>query len=36
MSVSEDVEKRESSCFVDGDVNWYSQYGKQYVDSSKN
>ena len=24
------VKKRESSCTVDGNVNWYSHYGKQY------
>ena len=31
----EDVEKRESSCTVGGNVNWYSHYGKQYGGSLK-
>ena len=35
-SVSEDVAKRELLCTVDGNINWYSHYGKQYVGSSKN
>ena len=35
-SVGEDVEKREPSCTVDGNVNWCSHCGKQYGDSSKN
>ena len=26
----EGVEKREPSCTVDGNVNWYSHYGEQY------
>ena len=34
-SVGEDVEKREPSYTVDGNVNWYSHYGKQYRGSSK-
>ena len=32
----EDVEKREPSWTVSGNVNWYSHYGKQYGDSLKN
>ena len=31
-----DVEKREHSCTVRGNVNWYSHYGRQYRDSLKN
>ena len=31
-----DVEKREPSCTVGGNVNWCSHYGKQYGDSLKN
>ena len=27
-SVAEDVEKREHLCTLDGNVNWYSLYGK--------
>ena len=30
------VEKREPSCTVDGNVDWYSHYGEQYGDSLKN
>ena len=33
-SIGEDVEKRESSCTVGGSINWCSQYGKHYGDSS--
>ena len=29
-------EKREPLYTVDGRVNWYNHYGKQYDDSSKN
>ena len=29
------VEKREPSCTVCGNVNWYSHYGRQYGDSLK-
>ena len=29
------VEKREHSCTVDGNVNWYSHYGRRYGDSFK-
>ena len=32
----QDVEKRESSCTVGGNVNWYSHYGRWYGDSLKN
>ena len=32
----EDVKKREPSYSVGGNVNWYSHYGKQYGDSSRN
>ena len=34
-SIGEDVEKREPSCTVGGSINWCSQYGKHYGDSSK-
>ena len=30
------VEKREPSCTVGGNVNWYSHYGEQYGGSFKN
>ena len=29
------MEKREPSCTVGGNVNWYSRYGEQYGGSSK-
>ena len=32
---AEDVEKKEALCIVDGNVNWYSHYGKQYGGSSE-
>ena len=35
-SIGDDVEKRELLCPVDGNVNWYNHYGKQYGNSSKN
>jgi hypothetical protein len=35
-SVGKDVEKREPLHVVGGNVNYYSQYGKQHRDSSKN
>ena len=35
-STGENVERREPSCTVGGNVNWWSNYGKQYGDSSKN
>ena len=31
----EGVEKRENSCMVGGNVNWYSHYGRQNGDSLK-
>ena len=34
--VEEDMEKRESSYTVGGNVKWYSHYGKEYGDSLKN
>ena len=30
INAGEGVEKREPSCTVGGNVNWYSHYGKQY------
>jgi len=36
INAGEDVEKRELSYTVDGNVNWYSLYGKQYGGSLKN
>ena len=35
-SVGENVEKREPSCTLGGNVNWYSHYAKQYRVSLKN
>ena len=35
MSVGEEVEKRKPFCTVGGNVNWFSDYGKQYRDSLK-
>ena len=35
ISAGEGVEKREHSCTVGGNVNWYSHYGRQYGDSLK-
>ena len=35
ISVGEDVERREPQCSIDGDVTWYSHYGKQCGVSSK-
>jgi len=35
-SVREDVEKREPSCTVGGNVNWRSYCGKLYGGSSEN
>ena len=29
------MEKKEPSCTVSGNVNWYSLYGEQYEDSLK-
>ena len=36
LSVDEDVERREFSCPVGGNGNWFSYCGKQYGNSSKN
>ena len=35
INAGEGVEKREPSYTVDGNVNWYSHYGRQYGDSLK-
>ena len=35
-SISEDVERLEPLCTVDGNVKWCIHYGKQYEGSSKN
>ena len=35
INVRESVEKRESSCTVGGNVNWYHHYGRSYGDSLK-
>ena len=35
IDAGEDVEKREPSYTVGGNVNWCSHYGKQYAGSSK-
>ena len=35
INAGEGVEKRECSCTVDGNVNWYSHYGRRYGDSLK-
>ena len=35
-NAGEGVEKKEPSCTVNGNVNWCSHYGKQYVGFSKN
>ena len=36
ISAGEDVEKREHSCTVGGNVNWYSHFVEQYGGSLKN
>ena len=36
INAGESVEKREHSCTVGGNVNWYSHYGRRYGDSLKN
>ena len=36
ISAGEGVEKRECSCTVGGNVNWYSHYERWYGDSLKN
>ena len=35
INAGEGVEKRENSCTVGGNVNWYSHYGRQYGESLK-
>ena len=35
INAGEDVEKREHSCTVGGNVSWYSHYGRWYGDSLK-
>ena len=35
ISVGKDVEERKPLSIVDGNVNWYSHYGKEYVNSFK-
>ena len=35
ISAGEGMEKREPSCTVGGNVNWYNHYGEQYGGSSK-
>ena len=35
-NAGEDGEKREPSCAVGGNVNWYNHYGKRYEGSSEN
>ena len=35
INAGENVEKREPSCTVGGNVNWYSHYGEQYGDCLK-
>ena len=35
-NASEDVEKKEPLCTVDGIINWYRHYEKQYGGSFKN
>ena len=36
VNAKEDMEKREPSCTVGGNINWYSHYGERYEDSFKN
>ena len=36
VNAGEDVEKREPSCTVGGNVNWYRHYGRRHGDSLKN
>ena len=36
INAGEGVEKREPSCTVGANVNWYSHYGELYGDSFKN
>ena len=36
INAGKGVEKRKSSCTVDGNVNWYNYYEEQYEDSLQN
>ena len=36
VNAGEDVEKREPSYTVGGNVKWYNHYGKQYGGASEN
>ena len=36
INAGKGVEKREHSCSIGGNVNWYSHYGRRYRDSLKN
>ena len=36
INAGEGMEKREPSCTVGGNVNWYNHYGGQYGDFFKN
>ena len=36
INSGEGVKKRECSCTVGGNINWYSHYGRRYEDSLKN
>ena len=36
INIGEDMKKREPSCTVGWNVNWYSHYGEQNGDSFKN
>ena len=36
INTGQGVEKREPSCTVGGNANWYSHYVEQYEDSLKN
>ena len=36
INAGEAVEKKERSCTVGGNINWYSHYGKWYEESFKN
>jgi len=35
-SIGEDVEKKETSCTIGGNVNWWNHCGKQYGGSPQN
>jgi len=35
INAGEDMEKKEPSCIVDGNVNWYTHFGKRYGGSFK-